>query len=318
MNGVASALQLARDGQGAAAVAQLQTDGSAGALTLLALWQIEGKQVPRDTATARANLKRAADLGSAQAARIHAGLLATGIGGPADWPAAVQALAASADPLMQRQHDLIAAMALDAGGAPLALPEAEPIAPGLRWHRGLLSPAECSLLASLAAPRLKPARIWHEGQRAWVVDPLRQAHQAGFAVVYEWPFVHAINRRIAAATGTDVRRGEPLQVLRYVPGELYAPHLDAVPGLENQRVTTMLIWLNDAFDGGETAFDRLGLSLRGQIGDALEFSNVDHAGRPDAKMRHEGRPVTAGQKLLASRWIRARASEEYGPQELSG
>ena len=106
-------------------------------------------------------------------------------------------------------------------------------------------------------------------------------------------------------------------MLRYHPGEHYAPHLDAVTGLTNQRMTTLLVWLNDAFEGGETTFDRLGLSLRGAIGDALEFGNVDDSGRPDPMMRHEGRPVSAGQKLLASRWIRERPSDDFGPEELA-
>jgi prolyl 4-hydroxylase len=113
-----------------------------------------------------------------------------------------------------------------------------------------------------------------------------------------------------------VRQGEPLQVLRYVPGGHYAPHLDAVPDLANQRITTLLVWLNDAYQAGATVFDRHGLSLRGATGDALEFANVDQHGRPDAMMRHEGRRVTAGQKLLASRWIRARPSDDFGPEEL--
>ncbi len=218
---------------------------------------------------------------------------------------------------MKRQHDLIAAMDLRPDGTPRTVPDPQPIAPQLRWHRALLAPDECDLLTDLAAARLKPARIWHEQRDEWVVDPLRQAHQAGFALVHEWPFVRAINQRIAGITNTDVRQGEPLQVLRYVPGGHYAPHLDAVPGLANQRVTTLLVWLNDAFEGGETVFPQLGLSLRGAAGDALEFGNVDENGKPDVKMRHEGRPVTAGRKLLASRWIRARPSNTFGPEEVA-
>jgi prolyl 4-hydroxylase len=296
----------------------LKADGSGDALTLLALWQIEGKQLPRDLVAARTTMNAAARRGSTQAARIHAGMLASGVGGNPDWLAAVRAIdSARNDPIMQRQAALIAAMALDADGAPSRVAQPEPLAPKIRWHRALLSSEECAFFIDLATPRLKPARIWHEGRGAWVVDPLRRAHQAGFPLVHESPFVRAINRRIAAATGTYVRQGEPLQVLRYAPDERYAPHLDAVPGLENQRVTTLLIWLNDGFAGGDTAFDRLGLSFRGGIGDALEFGNVDEGGCPDPIMRHEGRPVTSGEKFLASRWIRARPADEFGPHEVA-
>ena len=60
---------------------------------------------------------------------------------------------------------------------------------------------------------------------------MRDSDAAAFPLVLEWPFVHALNRRIAAASGTDVAQGEALQILRYAPGQQYRPHLDAVPGM---------------------------------------------------------------------------------------
>ena len=44
----------------------------------------------------------------------------------------------------------------------------------------------------------------------------------------------------------------------------------------------------------------------GMPGDALIFANVTADGSPDSRLRHAGRAVTAGEKMLASRWIRAR------------
>ena len=46
-------------------------------------------------------------------------------------------------------------------------------------------------------------------------------------------------------------------------------HLDALPGLENQRILTALVYLNDAYLGGETEFTRLGLKVKGRKGDVL-------------------------------------------------
>jgi prolyl 4-hydroxylase len=125
-----------------------------------------------------------------------------------------------------------------------------------------------------------------------------------FGVHSEDLVVNALNRRIAAATGTSAGQGEPLQLLRYTPGGEYRAHMDALPGEANQRILTALLYLNEDYEGGETAFLRTGLSYKGRLGDALLFRNVTGGGRPDPKSLHAGRPVERGTKLIASRWIR--------------
>ena len=74
-----------------------------------------------------------------------------------------------------------------------------------------------------------------------------------------------------------------------------------------QRTTTLLIYLNDDFEGGDTAFPELGLTFRGRTGDALLFHNLDAAGAPDLRTRHAGLPPTKGEKWLFSQWIRDHA-----------
>ena len=315
------ALALAAAGRAEEAIARLEDDGSAAARLTLGLWRIEGRHLPRDLGLARADFAAAADFGDAGAARVLSALLATGAGGTRDWPAALALLDtwADRDPIAARQHNLIAAMDLDGAGDPHSLPDARQLSdtPDVRTVPALFTPAECGFLADTAAPRLKPARIFHEGRGEWIADPIRQSRAAGFPLVAEWPAVHALNRRLAAATGTATEQGEPLQVLRYVPGDRYAPHLDAVPGLANQRVLTALVYLNDDYAGGETRFPRAGLTFRGQPGDALIFANTTPGGAPDQASEHEGCPVTTGTKLLASRWIRARppGPDGFGPDE---
>jgi prolyl 4-hydroxylase len=125
-----------------------------------------------------------------------------------------------------------------------------------------------------------------------------------FPWVSEDMVVSALNRRIAAASNTDRRCGEPLQVLRYRPGQEYRPHLDALPSRENQRVLTMLVYLNDRYSGGETCFTATGLKFSGAPGDALLFRNATPDGSPDPASQHAGLPVHEGEKYLASRWIR--------------
>ena len=114
-------------------------------------------------------------------------------------------------------------------------------------------------------------------------------------------------RRIAAVSATDVRAGEPLQVLSYAPGQQYREHSDALPNVApgQQRVLTFLVYLDEDYEGGETAFPALGLQVRGRTGDGLLFRNAARDGTPDQRSIHAGLPVTRGVKHVASRWIRA-------------
>ncbi len=288
-----------------------QSDGEA--LAMRALWQVEGRWMPRNLPAARIDMRAASDAGNVGAARMLAGFLARGVGGVRDWTGAIALLDAWADrdPIATRQSALIAAMALDATGDPVHAPPDQQIAdrPVIRAIPGLLTAAECDLLIDLSERRQRPALIFHEGQKRFVADPVRTSDAAGFPIVAEWPAIHAINRRLAATSGTSVAQGETLQILRYRPGQQYRPHLDAVPGLANQRSVTLLVYLNDDFDGGETHFTRLDLSHRGRKGDALLFANCLPDGRPDPMSEHAGLPVRAGVKLIASRWIRQRPPE---------
>jgi prolyl 4-hydroxylase len=49
--------------------------------------------------------------------------------------------------------------------------------------------------------------------------------------------------------------------------------------------------------------------LRGKAGDAILFRNSGADGGRDPNAAHAGLPVRAGEKLIASRWIREREFE---------
>jgi prolyl 4-hydroxylase len=280
------------------------------------LWQLEGRFLRRDLLGAREPLRKAAALGHVGAARTLAGLVACGIGAAPDWSAGVQMLRdwADRDPVAAKQLELIQQMAIDEQGVPVGKFEAGSLSGNPRIERidGVLTEAECAFLIELADPRMRRATIFHDGEQRFVEDPIRRSDKAAFPIVSEWPFVRAINLRIAAATATDVRCGEPLQVLRYGASQEYRPHFDAIAGMDNPRVLTALVWLNDDYQGGDTCFDDLGIAERGRTGDLLLFANTLDDGSPDPRTRHSGKPVTSGIKYLASRWIRAHPPGEEG------
>jgi len=299
-----------------------QAREEAEAFLLEGLWLLEGRFVSQDLAGARQPLAKAAALGHAGAARALTGLVACGVGVPADWREALRLLGdwSDRDPLAASQLKLIDGMAIDGDGRPTGdfARRQVSIDPRIERVDGLLTADECKFLIELSDPRMARATIFHESEGRFVEDPIRRSDKAGFSIVSEWPFVRALNLRIAAATATDVACGEPLQVLRYGPTQEYRPHVDAIAGMENPRVMTALVWLNDDYSGGETRFDELGISERGRSGDLLLFANTLADGNPDARTRHSGEPVREGIKYMASRWIRERppGPDGFGRHEI--
>lgn len=289
---------------------QLAARGDADALFALGIWRLAGRIMPRDVAQSRDFFRRAAEAGRVDGAKVHANFLASGTGGPADWPGAVKRLAALGrhDPASKAALKLIETMALDADGAP-ALPPTGVVVhetPRVLRFDSFFFARECDYLAATAAPRMQPSVVVDERTGKQIPNPIRTSDGAAFPWLLADPAVTALNRRIAAASGTAFDQGEPLQVLRYRPGQQYKPHLDAIAGLDNQRILTMIVYLTDDYQGGETRFLRSGFTFRGRKGDALLFHNTLPDGRPDPMSEHAGLPVTAGTKLIASRWIRAR------------
>jgi prolyl 4-hydroxylase len=282
----------------------------ADALFEAAAERLRGERVTRDLAAARELFRRAGEAGRRDGAVIHTNLLAAGVGGDRDWRGALARLArlAKEDRRCASQLALIDLMRLTADGDPVAVPAPERLAvsPDLLLFRGLFTAAECAWLAAAARPMLQPSVVVDARTGRQAPDPVRSSDGMGFTWPLENPAVHALNRRIAAASFTRPEQGEPLQVLRYRPGEQYRTHFDFIPGFANPRALTMIVWLNRGFAGGETHFPAAGLSLRGEVGDAILFSNVDGDGRRDPASAHAGLPVRDGEKIVASRWIRAR------------
>jgi len=102
---------------------------------------------------------------------------------------------------------------------------------------------------------------------------------------------------------------ESLQVIRYRRGEEYAPHHDWVlSGQRNRhqptRWATLLLYLNDDFEGGRTVFPRAvnaqnhdGISIAPEQGMAVLFYNMLPDGNVDDLSQHGSEPVTEGEKV---------------------
>lgn len=284
--------------------------GDAGALEMLAGMALAGNIVNRDLPLARDLFGRAAQAGSSSAAAIYRAFVANGTGAPADWREAMRLLhqAAGVDREARRDLEIITRMTVGPDGESRGPYPSEQLStsPDARLFPGLFTPEECDFLIERSRPSLFPSLVVDPRTGEHVPNPVRTSHAAMYPLVAESPAIHALCRRLAEASGTHVKQGEPLQVLRYSPGQEYRPHFDAIAGEPNQRVLTFLVYLNEDFEGGETEFLSTGLKVKGRKGDGLLFRNADASGHPDPASKHAGLPVSGGEKYLASRWIRAR------------
>ena len=101
-----------------------------------------------------------------------------------------------------------------------------------------------------------------------------------------------------------VENGEGLQILNYKVGGEYKPHFDYFPPGDpgsavhlakgGQRVSTMVIYLNDVEEAGETTFPDVGLSVTPKKGAAVYFEYCNSQNQVDPLTLHAGAPWQRG------------------------
>lgn len=266
------------------------------------LW---GRGRPRDLTKAHQLFERAAAAGHVEAQRLRATLIVNGTGCASDPALGRQLLEqiAGSDPYAATQIKFTDFMMSPAAAKERPV-ELLCASPRVELIRGLLLTEECRYIMITAEPHLTPSIVLDPATGQNIPHPVRTSDGMSFGPTREDLVIHRINRRIADVTGSQVNWGEPLHVLRYMPGQQYRPHVDALPGEPNQRERTALLYLNGDYQGGETVFPKLGMSVRGKSGDVLVFDNVGADGRSDRRSEHAGLPVSQGVKWLATRWIR--------------
>lgn len=179
--------------------------------------------------------------------------------------------------------------------------------PRIRLLREFITADEAAELLRLAEPlfRRSPVRSVATDRRTSSTATLARSNWA----------VDRVRARISAFSGYDETMLEPLQVVRYHPGELYEPHHDLFDLCDfpqkPRRHLTFLIYLNDLPPGagGETTFPRLSLRVAPEKHMALVFNDVLDNGMDDERTEHAGTPPSSGVKYAINCWIRARETD---------
>lgn len=190
-----------------------------------------------------------------------------------------------------------------------------------------LSMEECDYLRALARPRLQVSTVVDAKTGKGIKSEVRTS--SGMFLNHaekKYPMVQAIEKRISVFSQVPVENGELIQVLRYEQNQYYKPHHDYFSDTFNlkrggQRVATMLMYLSDNVEGGETYFPMAGtgecscggktvkgLSVKPNKGDAVLFWSMGLDGQSDPNSIHGGCDVLSGEKWSATKWMRQRAT----------
>ena len=275
-----------------------------------------GRGVPAAPRDGAALIAASARQENTDALQLCAVLAAAGIGGAQNWDAAfdfVRRAAAKGDKRAKGQQLLIGDELTDQLSIPRATQHFD--APRVLTFERFLSPSLCRWIIERARPSLEAARVIHAEEGGAKVDSIRTNTGMGFSLIDTDLVMQLTQARIAAAIGVPMSHQEPTNILHYEPGQEYRPHYDFVdPGVAHfqqqlmtvgQRTVTFLIYLNDDYQDGATAFPRLDWSFKGKAGDAIAFWNLTD-GKPDTRTLHAGTPPVGGIKWLFSKWVRDR------------
>lgn len=193
-------------------------------------------------------------------------------------------------------------------------------------YHNFLSKEECLYLISLAKPHMEKSTVV-DSKSGKSVDSRVRTSSGMFLNRGQDKIISNIEKRIADFTFIPTEHGEGLQILHYEVGQKYDAHYDYFVDEYNikkggQRMATLLMYLSDVEEGGETVFPaakgnfssvpwwnelsecgRGGLSVKPKMGDALLFWSMKPDTTLDPTSLHGACPVIRGNKWSCTKWM---------------
>ncbi|XP_055832640.1 prolyl 4-hydroxylase 1 [Solanum dulcamara] len=199
--------------------------------------------------------------------------------------------------------------------------------PRIVLFHNFLSAEECDYLRSIAIPRLHVSTVVDAKTGKGIKSDVRTSSGMFLSPdERKYPMIQAIEKRISVYSQIPVENGELIQVLRYEKNQFYRAHHDYFSDTFNvkrggQRIATMLMYLSDNVEGGETYFPMAGtgecscggkmikgLCVKPTKGDAVLFWSMGLDGQSDPDSLHGGCEVLSGEKWSATKWMRQRSA----------
>lgn len=165
----------------------------------------------------------------------------------------------------------------------------------------VLSGDECDSLIELSRNRMLRSRIGKSHTESDI-----RTSSGTFMEESENGLIRTIESRVSELMNVPVAHAESLQILHYEAGEHYQPHVDYFNAANNgnNRISTLVIYLNDVEEGGETCFPSLRFAVTPIKGSAVYFEYFYNDPELNELTLHGGNPVVAGEKWVATQWMR--------------
>lgn len=178
--------------------------------------------------------------------------------------------------------------------------------PRIFYYPGFASEAECDRVVELGKDKVSRSKV--VGDDGGVVSNDRTSYGVFLSAENDDPVIQALAKRISLWSQLPEENGEAFYLLRYNNGQEYKPHWDYFSqghfGGEGNRAATVLTYLSDVEEGGETIFPEADLKVNPKKGDAILFWNMHPNGTVDQRSLHGGLPVLKGTKWCLTKWIR--------------
>ena len=191
--------------------------------------------------------------------------------------------------------------------------------PSAFLYHNFLTQEETENIVSIARPLMKRSTVvGFQGQAE--ENSIRTSYGTFISRLHD-PIITDIEKRIASWTHLNISHQEDMQVLRYGVGQEYKSHFDSIAE-SSPRSATVILYLNDVDQGGETAFPdsnewstipvdnqvlskcaKGSVAVKPKHGDALLFFSLKSDLTMDDAALHRGCPVIKGVKWTATKWI---------------
>ena len=180
----------------------------------------------------------------------------------------------------------------------------------------IFTPAECDTIIQLAEKEgFKTAEVNDPNYKA-VVDNKQRTNKVAWLKDNDDEVITKFAKLTENISGLPDYYQEPTQVAKYDVGGEYKAHYDQCNEKlrsckERNRITggrksTLLVYLNDDYEGGETEFPLIHLTIKPERGKGIFFINLDKDGKIEYYSFHGGLPVTKNKKYICTKWTHVR------------
>ena len=181
--------------------------------------------------------------------------------------------------------------------------------------KDILTKRECEDLIAFSKNKgMAESMVWsYDSQSGNQLDVSHRKSKQTWIGDEDHPVGMKLARISEYLTGIPMDHQEALQVAMYERQGKFNEHYDACVDKDpeycnkmnagsGERRSTLLVYLNDEFTGGETEFVNVGIKIKPERGKGILFWNTydDETVIDDSK--HRGNPVINGEKWIATKW----------------